>query len=142
MPVSGTNPNSNFQALKAENCTIQKLRGIQILEDDKGNDLLKLIRKGGNGSSSDVDSVISNIIQRIDNIEKFLQNMPPPQKGPKGDQGEPGEMGPVGPQGPKGKSGASKVAELTDVNLDGLDDGAMLVWSSKDKKWVVSLEED
>jgi hypothetical protein len=149
MPVSGTNPNGNFQGLKAENCTILKLRGLTILEDDQGHDLLKLLRKGAASGSSELEAVVSTLLQRIDTIEKYLQTLPPPAaavKGPKGDKGdpgepgEPGEPGPQGPQGAKGK-GATKFSELVDVNLDGLDDGAVPMWSSKEKKWVMSVEE-
>lgn len=147
MPVTGTNPNGNFQGLKAENCTIIKLRGLSVLEDDQGHDLLKLLRKGvTSGSSSELEAVVTNLLQRIDVVEKYLQNMPAPTaavkgpKGDKGDKGDDGEKGETGPQGARGK-GASKVSELSDVNLDGLDDGAILMWSSKEKKWVVSLEE-
>jgi hypothetical protein len=148
MPVTGTNPNGNFQGCKIENGTILKLRGLKVLEDDQGNDLLKLLRKGGGSGSSELEAVVTNLLQRIDTIEKYLQTMPPPSaavkgtKGEQGEQGEPGEPGPQGPQGPKGKDGAKTLSALTDVNLDGLDDGAVLVWSAKDKKWVVSLEEE
>ena len=145
MPISGDNPNGNFVGLKAENCTIIKLRGLKVLEDDQGQDLLKLLRKGGGSGSSELETVVSNLLQRIDTIEKYLQNMPAPSagvKGPKGDQGNEGEPGPVGPAGPKGKDGAKTLAALTDVNLDGLDDGAVLAWSAKEKKWVVTLEEE
>jgi len=148
MPVTGTNPNGNFQGCKIENGTILKLRGLKVLEDDQGNDLLKLLRKGGGSSgSSELEAVVTNLLQRIDTVEKYLQNMPPPStgikgpKGDKGDQGEPGEQGEPGAQGAKGRDGAKTMSALTDVNLDGLDDGAVLVWSARDKKWVVSLEE-
>lgn len=150
MPVSGTNPNGNFQGCKIENGTIHKLRGLKILEDDQGNDLLKLLRKGASSNSSELEAVVTNLLQRIDTIEKYLQTMPPPAaatgakgpKGDKGDKGDDGEVGPVGPAGPRGKDGAKTLSALTDVNLDGLDDGAVLTWSAKEKKWVVSLEEE
>jgi hypothetical protein len=145
MPITGTSTGGNYKGLKAEDASIIKLRGLKILEDDQGNDLLKLLRKGGGSGngSSELESVVTNLSQRIDTIEKYLQNLPAPSgtKGPKGDKGDDGEPGPQGPQGSKGKS-ASKLAELLDVNLDGLDDGAILAWSTKNKKWVVSLEED
>lgn len=149
MPVTGTNPNGNFQGCKIENGTIINLRGLKVFEDDQGNDLLKLLRKGGGGGSSELEAVVTNLLNRIDAIEKYLQNLPAPAaagvKGPKGDAGEAGEAGEPGPQGPqgsKGKDGAKSLSALIDVNLDGLDDGAVLVWSAKDKKWVVSIEED
>lgn len=147
MPASGTSLGGNFRGLKAEDCSIINLRGLRVLEDEKGQDLLKLLRKGGSGSS-ELEGVVNTLLQRIDTIEKYLQTLPPPvaaagvkgEKGEKGDQGEPGEKGDTGPQGARGK-GVSKLSEMTDVNLDGLDDGAVLAWSSKDKKWVVTLEE-
>lgn len=142
MPVTGTNPNGNFQGLKGENCTLLKIRGIKVLEDDQGHDLLKMLRKGGGSGSSELETVVSNLLQRIDAVEKYLQNMPAPSKGIPGPQGEQGEMGPVGPAGPKGKDGAKTLSALTDVNLDGLTDGAVLTWSAKDKKWVVGVEDD
>jgi len=145
MPVTGTNPANNFQALKAENCSILKLK-VKSLEDYDGNDLLKMLRRGGGGSSSsELETVVTTLLQRIDAIEKYLQTLPPPgkgQKGEKGEPGEPGEQGEPGPQGPRGKDGAKSLAALNDVDLDGLDDGAVLVWSSKNKKWVISLEEE
>ena len=148
--VTGTSSPGNFQALKGENCTLLKVRGIKILEDEHGVDLLKLLRRSaGATGSSELEAVVSTLIQRLDVVEKYLQTLssaPPAAsgvKGPKGDTGPPGADGADGPpgiQGPRGK-GASKVSEVGDVNLDGLDDGAVLVWSAKEKKWVVSLEE-
>lgn len=139
MPVTGTNPNGNFQGCKIENGTILKLRGLSVLEDDKGTDLLKLLRKGVVASSSELEGVVLNLSKRIDAIEKFLQTLPSSGvKGPKGETGEPGE---TGAQGAKGKDGAKTLAALTDVDFSGLSDGAVLVWSAKDKKWVVSLED-
>jgi hypothetical protein len=150
MPVTGTNPNGNFQGCKIENGTIIKLRGLTVLEAADGTDLLKLLRKGGNSNgSSELEAVVANLLQRIDVIEKYLQTLPPPvaaagvkgPKGDKGDQGEQGEQGIPGAQGPRGK-GASKFSELLDVNTDGLDDGAVPMWSAKEKKWVMSVEEE
>ena len=145
MPVTGTNPNGNFQGCKIENGTILKLRGLKVLEDDQGTDLLKLLRKGGGGGSSELEAVVTNLLQRINVIEEYLQKLPPPStgtKGPKGDKGDDGEPGEPGPQGARGKDGAKTLSALTDVNLDGLTDGAVLTWSAKDKKWVVSVEEE
>jgi hypothetical protein len=150
MPVTGTNPNSNFQALKGENCTFIKVRGLKVLEDDKGNDLLKMLYKNSSSTgSSEVELAVSNLLQRIDTIEKYLQTIPPPGtvstatkglKGEKGDKGDDGEKGESGAQGPRGK-GATKFSELLDVNIDGLDDGAVPMWSAKEKKWVMSESE-
>ncbi len=153
MPVTGTNPNGNFQGCKIENGTILKLRGLKVLEDEHGIDLLKLLRKGATGGSSELEAIVTNLLSRISVVETYLQNMPPPAaavsgsgkagpKGDQGDQGEQGEQGERGLQGPKGKDGAKKLADLTDVDLDGLEDGATLIWSAKDKKFVVGLTEE
>jgi hypothetical protein len=148
MPINGESSGS-FMGIKGENCTFMKIRGVKILEDENGVDILKLIRTGktSNAASSEVEATISNLLHRIDAVEKYLQNMPPPvasgvpgPKGPKGDKGDEGIQGEMGPQGARGAPGAKKLSELTDVNLDGLDDGAILVWSAKEKKFVVSLE--
>jgi hypothetical protein len=147
MPAAGDCRNGNFIGLKGENATLLKIRGVKVLEDEYGVDLLKALRKGASAGSSELDVTVATLLQRIDTIEKYLQTMPPPSagvKGPKGDKGEDGEAGEpgiAGPQGAKGKDGARSISEMKDVNLDGLDDGAILVWSSKDKKFVVSLEE-
>jgi hypothetical protein len=149
--ITGTNPNGNFQGLKGENCTLLKIRGVRVLEDDQGRDLLKILRGGGGADSSEITVALTNLVQRITTIENYLQTMPAPSagvkgpkgdKGDKGDDGEPGEPGPQGPAGPKGKDGAKTLSALTDVNLDGLEDGASLIWSAKDKKWVVGLAEE
>jgi hypothetical protein len=148
MPTAGDNATTgNFIGLKAENCSIIKLRGLKVLEDDQGHDLLKILRKGGAGGSSELEVVVTNLLQRIDTVEKYLQNMPPPTgakgaKGDQGDQGDQGEPGPQGSAGPRGKDGAKTLAALADVNLDGLDEGGMLAWSKKDKKWVVKFLEE
>jgi len=146
--ITGTSFPGNFLALKGENCTLQKIRGVKVLEDEYGNNLLNLIRQGGGGGgSSDVQAALSHLLSRVDAVEKYLQTLPPPStplKGEKGERGEKGEPGEsiAGPQGPRGKDGSKKLSLLEDVNLDGLDDGATLIWSSKDKKWVVGITEE
>lgn len=164
MPSCGELP-GNFKALKGENCTLLKVRGVQVLEDEYGHDLLKILRTGGGGgASSEVQAMLQNLLLRVDAIEKFLQTLPPPQaaaavaagtpgpRGPKGDsgpegpEGQQGERGPIGPRGKDGKNGAKTLAELEDVDLSPAEedpekyDGALLVWSAAEKKVVLSLE--
>jgi hypothetical protein len=144
--------------------------------DENGIDVLKVLRSGT--KNNDVENTISNILQRLDTIEKFLKNPivgtpgpagkdgpagkegpvgkeGPPGKdgaagkegpagkpgaqGPQGPEGPVGEAGPVGIQGPRGK-GSDTLQGLTDVCLDGLDNGVILVWSNDKKKWIVSAE--
>jgi len=166
MPINGEQC-ASFIGIKGENCSFLNISGVRSLRDDKGNDLLSMI-KGGSGvgsfSSSSSDVNTSNIMGRLDAIEKFLQNMPIQQSSQilpavKDDSLEKKlmaritalekiiqdfpvpEAGPPGPQGPRGTPGAKSIQEMTDVNLDGLDDNAILIWSAKQKKWVISIEE-
>jgi uncharacterized protein (UPF0210 family) len=119
------------------------------LEDEHGVDLLKLVKKAVNkGSDSDTDSSILNIMSRLESLEKYVKNMPvvtsvPGPAGPRGERGERGEDGsdgPKGDQGPRGKDGAKMLSEMKDVCLDGLDDGMILVYSEKDKKWMATKD--
>jgi hypothetical protein len=137
MPINGEK-SGDFLGIKGENCNFIRVKGLRVLEDEFGNDLLKIIRGGisSGGASSEIKTSISNILLRLEAMEKFLQNMPNTATNATPEV----IQGPPGIQGPRGAPGAKKLSELTDVNLDGLDDGAILVWSSKDKKFVVSLE--
>jgi hypothetical protein len=139
MPQVGSNPNGNFVGLKGENCTLLKIRGVKSLYDENNVDILELIKKNSSKSTSNLDSLVSDLVKRIESLELQLKNMPKAVQGAVGPVGPPGESI-VGPQGPRGVAGASSLRELKDVNLDGLDEGAVLTWSAKDKKWVVSLE--
>jgi len=148
-------PLTQNMAIQGENCTFLKIRGIQVLEDEYGTDLLKVLRSGsGGGRSTELEAMVQNLLLRVDAVEKYLQTLPPPTaatgvagpKGPKGDAGEPGEQGERGPQGPRGKNGAKTLAELEDVDISSAledsekYDGALLVWSDAEKKLVLSLE--
>jgi hypothetical protein len=134
----------NFIALKGETCTLQKIRGVKVLEDEHGVDILKMVKKVmSKNSNVDLDLSIINMLTRLDQLEKFVKNMPvsgsgtPGAPGPRGPAGEDGPTGEQGVQGPRGKDGARTIGELKDVCLDGLDDGMVLMYSEKDKKWVV-----
>jgi hypothetical protein len=135
-----------YKALRGENCTLTNIRGIKVLEDEHGVDLIKLIKKAVNkNSDSDTDSSILNIMSRLESLEKYVKNMPLGVAGPAGPRGEKGEKGEdgegtKGDQGPRGKDGAKMLSELKDVCLDGLDDGMILVYSEKDKKWTASKD--
>jgi len=143
MPVTGESQSGNFMRLKGEICALSDIRGVRALIDDRNVDIIQVIRNGGlNGASS---TQITELSYRLTAIETYLANLPPPQAASAavvGQRGPPGESieGPAGIQGPRGAPGAKTFRELTDVNLDGLDDGGIMVWSAKDKKWVVSLE--
>jgi hypothetical protein len=132
-------------ALKGENCTLSYIRGVKVLEDSDGVDLLKLIKKGlSKNPDVDVESSITKLLLRMDALEKFVKNIPlcgvAGPMGVAGPAGEDGAQGIPGAQGPRGKDGAKTLSALTDVCLDGLDDNAGLIYSEKDKKWMVSIE--
>ena len=57
-----------------------------------------------------------------------------------GSPGPQGPPGPTGPQGVAGTSGASSVSQLTDVNLTGLTDEAVLVYETDVSKWVATTQ--
>ncbi len=124
-----------FVAVQAESVTTTALRGLKVLEDENGVDMIKLMRKTiSKTGDSDVETTIKALTARIDSLEKYIKNMPAGKEGP---QGEPG---PPGPQGPRGKDGVKTLAELTDVCMDGRDDGSILMFSSDKNKWVMSNE--
>lgn len=142
------------KTLKGEICSLQKIYGVKELKDENDVDLLYLIRNGTSSqNSSDVD--MENLIARIDAIEKYLSSTPvgvagpagpagPPGKdGKDGKDGEDGQDGRDGLQGPRGPRGnVEKLQDVNDVDLTGLDDGAILSWSSKKKKWIVELRDE
>jgi hypothetical protein len=141
----------DFINLKGNFGSFKRVEGVKVLKDADGRDLIKLIdnllSEQSSGSKSgqmspEVLSSLEILSKRVESIENFLGSLrlEKGEKGPKGDTGETGPQGEPGPQGPRGK-GVTKLSELADVNLDGLDDDAILVWSGKDKKWVISLEE-
>lgn len=142
----------NFIGLKGENCHLMAIRGVKVLEDDNGVDVLKLIKMSlSKNSNMDVDTVLTALIARVDSLEKYIKNMavqsgpagpagPRGEKGEKGEKGEQGDQGDKGDQGPRGKDGARTLGELKDVCLDGLDNNSILTYSEKDKMWIVSNE--
>jgi hypothetical protein len=131
-------------AIKGEHCTLTYIRGVKILEDYEGNDLMKMIKKGNKNSDGDVDGVIRNLMSRIDALEKIIKNMPTPgvgPAGPAGPEGPMGETGKTGAQGPRGKDGAkATMADLLDVCMDGLDDGDVLMYNANKKQWIASRD--
>lgn len=157
MSSLGSNLNNQFEALSVENCTAINIRGLSVLEDSKGRNLLELI---GNGSgSSEKCQIVSDLVKKIEKLETEVSKLklmtsseksfekgekgdqgPRGERGEKGEKGEDGERGPKGDQGPRGKGGVSVLSELGDVCLDGLDEGGLLSWSAEKKKWVVVFD--
>lgn len=144
MPTVGESFHGNFIGLKGENCTFLKIRGVQILEDYEGNNLISAIKNINTKSSE--GSLVTILTQRVDALEKHIKFLTDQvtklseTKSIKGDKGDTGESGSTGPQGPRGKN-CEKLQDLTDVDINGIDDGSVPSWSSEKKKFVmVSIE--
>ena len=138
MPVCGEQ-HGQFQSLKGELCSLRHITGVASIKDTKGNNILDMLSSGSCDKKADMERLIYNLNQKVEFLEKQVLKLQGSQgsQGPAGPAGPAGEDGKPGPQGPRGK-GANSLAELADVDLDGLDDGAVLAWSSKLNKWVCS----
>ena len=53
---------------------------------------------------------------------------------------EPIITGSQGPQGPQGLSATTNMAGLTDVSLDNLTDGSMLIYSTDTQVWTATTQ--
>lgn len=137
--------------------------GIDIIKAIRNIDVSK-----NTLNTKQIEAAFTNIFQRLDAIEKYIKEKPlgvagpagpaGPQgpAGPAGSQGLQGPAGPAGPQGPAGQDGqdgrdgiqgprgqrgqVEKLQDVQDVDASGLEDGAILVWSSSKKKWVISTD--
>lgn len=143
--MSTTENSGSFLGLRGENCNFTKISGVRELLTHDGYDLVRMIKNNsGGGDNTELMATLSNVLARIDVIENYLQNSihqgPPGPPGPPGPQGLQGPKGPQGPQGPQGPL-KLKLSDLIDVDLNGLDEGAVLEWSTQQNKWVVALTE-
>lgn len=90
-----------------------------------------------------LQETIKTVTEAIKNTSTGTQQIVKGPKGDKGDKGDPGEsvVGPQGPPGKQGKQGLrgasiSQLANIPDVDVSEIVDGAVLVWSADKKKWV------
>ncbi len=128
----------SFQALRGETCNFTNVAGIKSLLTLDNVDLVTI----GNRIEKVLDDnerQITDLMERLEKLEKEGMGKP----GRDGEDGRDGAQGPVGkgvpgPRGPRGK--VEKMQDIGDVNLDGLDEGAVLTWSVAEKSWVVSME--
>lgn len=146
MPTAGES-SARFIGVVGENCTFLKIKGVKELLDHEGNDLLKQIRSGGNVVVKDngLETKIADLSRQVDDLIRQVRDLSSRSgvAGPVGKDGEKGEKGDKGDdgfQGPRGKS-IEKLKEIKDVNLDGLEEGAVLTWSAKNNQWVVNVLE-
>lgn len=95
-------------------------------------------------------SLVQEAMKSLKSIPQQQSDNPTPVKGEKGDKGPQGQQGPQGPQGPQGKQGKpglrgpqgqkgesiNTLDSISDIDTSNIVDGAVLVWSSENKKWV------
>lgn len=134
----------SFLALRGENCNLTNVEGLKTLKTAAGLDLVSI--------GSRLEHALAESQMRIQELEDRLFKLEaegvgkPGEPGKDGEdgrdgltgpRGEPGPPGPQGPRGPRGK--VEKLQDIGDVDLNGLDDGAVLEWNAERKCWVVGL---
>lgn len=143
----------NFANLRGQNCNLTRIVGVETLLTKSGVDLVKGV-DGLDKISQYVDT-IETLTRRIDHLEMLLKNLqhqvssqpvqqPVVQQPVVQQVAQPVNTSAVVKQvldsidleslrGPRGFKGSSELNSLTDVNVDDLEEGAMLVWKF-DKK--------
>lgn len=136
----------SFVALRGENCNFTNVDGLKSLRTSDGVDLVTIGVRLENALMESYKK-IEDLTARLSKLESAGVGKPgePGKDGKDGEpgrdgiQGPKGDPGPQGPRGPRGK--VEKLQDIEDVNLDGLVDGAILVWSADKKQWVVEVTE-
>ena len=128
----------SFVALRGENCNFTNIEGLKVLKTFNGVDLVNI--------GTRLENTLVEYTTKIKELEDRLSALevagvgkegPPGPSGTNGLDGEQGEQGRTGPRGPRGK--VDKLADIGDINLNGLDDGAVLEWNSEKSVWVVAV---
>ena len=141
----------SFVALRGENCNLTNVSGLKSLRTMDGIDLVSVGSKTEK-LLNDYQLIIKDLQERLAKLEKMPSSQGPVvgPPGPKGDKGDPGidgepgidgksVQGPIGPRGPKGRS---ELKELQDIDLNGVADGAFLMWNATKNVWVPSNPDD
>lgn len=90
-------------------------------------------------------SAVNDALVKLQNIPDVQQtNNEPVKDGKQGPKGDPGPQGPQGPQGKTGNQGLrgqkgdsiKKLSAIPDIDVSGIKDGSVLMWSESKKKWV------
>lgn len=147
---------SSGETLLGEICSLMNVVGVKSLRTSEGYDVLDKIRT--------YDAILKIALNELKELKQKVtllessgigkQGVPGPQ-GPPGPQGLQGSQGPPGPkgldgepgkdgiQGPRGHNGKDikKLADMTDIKLDGVEDGCILVYRliNGEGKWVPEL---
>ena len=136
--------------LRGQTCNFTDITGVRKLVTKGGIDLVN-IGEGLHEQLLKITEILNDLTQRIEKIEKdggggsgtMGAQGPPGPAGVRGGDGIDGEDGKdglsiTGARGPRGKS--SEFRDLSDIDLTGLTDGAILVF--RGKKWVVEAPSD
>ena len=100
-----------FKALRGENCNLTSIEGVRSLTTDDGIDLVSIARN--------VQNTIDKLVSRINELENKISSTS---------------------QSTTGKASKIKsIGEITDVDMSGIVDGAILEYNASKKKWVVSV---
>ncbi len=147
--MSQTNENSvSAVRLRGEFCNLTTIEGVRTLKTKGGVDLVN-IAEGLHEQLLKFTEILNDVTERLENLEKNGvggsgergEPGPPGPPGPPGVDGEDGNDGVQGPQGARGPRGkAGTLRDLSDINLDGVCEGAILV--HRGGKWVVEPPED
>ena len=138
--------------LRGETCNFTDITGVRTLKTKAGTDLVN-IAEGLHEQLLKFTEILNDLSERVEKIEKDGGGGsgtpgapgPPGPAGPRGADGVDGEDGKdglsvTGPRGPRGKASSSQVRDLTDVDLNGLTDGAILVF--RGDKWCVEAPDE
>lgn len=147
--MSQTNENSvSAVRLRGEFCNLTTIEGVRTLKTKGGVDLVN-IAEGLHEQLLKFTEILNDVTDRVENLEKNGVGGtgergpagppgPPGRDGVDGEDGKDGVQGATGPRGPRGKAGSLR--DLGDVNLDGVCEGAILVY--RGGKFVVEAPED
>ena len=137
--------------LKGQICNFTEVYGVKVLKTKGGVDLVT-IAEGLHEQLAKFSEILNDLVERVEKIEVEGS---PATSGGVGEQGPPGPpgvgrdgidgadgrdglQGPAGPRGPRGKAG--ELRDLSDVDLNGVSEGSILVY--RNKKWVVEPPEE
>jgi hypothetical protein len=151
-----THVQSDYATL--DRCSLRSINGVESLTTKAGTNLVN-IADGLHESLMKFQTVLTDLTDRIKRLENASATAPAlptdlldrisrleakaPVPGPKGDKGDKGDVGDSGRDGLQGARGpkVDQLRDIKDINLDGLCDGAILVYSEAKKQFLVQMTE-
>lgn len=149
----GTQENVCATFLKGEKCNLTEIHGVSVLKSKSGVDLINIseglhlqlvqftkilgelserISALESRRTADTSAEVRDLRERLNKLE--LEE----RQGPEGPAGRDGAQGPRGERGPKGF--VEKLSDIKDVNIDGIEDGCILI--RRGAMWVVEKTEE